>query len=63
MAAVWREDEDSHATLLALLCYLCGQMQIVFVYHQNYWSPFPRPGMFCEVLYISRKMILRFLSG
>jgi len=31
MAAVWREDEDSHATLLVLLCYLCGQMQIVFV--------------------------------
>jgi len=31
MAAMWREDEDSHATLLVLLCYLCGQMQIAFV--------------------------------
>jgi hypothetical protein len=28
MAALWREDEDSHATLLALLCYLYGQIQM-----------------------------------
>jgi hypothetical protein len=26
VAAVWMEEENGHATLLALLCYLYGQM-------------------------------------
>ena len=29
MASVWKVDEDSHATLLALLYCLYGQIQIV----------------------------------
>jgi hypothetical protein len=35
MAAVWREDEDSHATLLALLYCLYGQIEIVVVQQRN----------------------------
>jgi hypothetical protein len=38
MAAMWREDEDSHVTLLALLYCLYGQIQIVVVYQLNYCS-------------------------
>jgi hypothetical protein len=59
MAAVWKEDEDSHATLLALLYCLYGQVQIVIVCQLNYWSLFRRFGMCCGVFYISCKMILR----
>ena len=37
MAAVWREDGDSHATLLALLYFLYGQIQIVVVSLSKVW--------------------------
>ena len=53
MAAIFREAEDSHATHLALLYCLYGQMQIVVVYQQYYWSVFRRLVVCCEVFYIS----------
>jgi hypothetical protein len=53
MGAVCREDDDRHFTHLALLYCLYGQMQIVFVYQQYYWSVFRRFDMCCEVFYIS----------
>jgi len=62
MVAVWREHEDSQATLLALLYCLYGQIQIMVVYQLNYWSLFRRFGMCYGVFYISYKMILRLHS-
>jgi hypothetical protein len=61
MAAVWREDKDSHPTMLPLLYCLYGQMQIVVVQQQNYWSLFRMLDMRWEVFYISYKMIFRHL--
>jgi len=61
MGAVWRKDEDSHPTMLALLYCLYGQMQIVVVQQHNYWSLFRRLGMCYGVICISYKMILRHL--
>jgi hypothetical protein len=61
MAVRWREDEDSHATLLALLYCLYGQMEILVCLEQNYWSLLRRLGMCYEVLYTSYKMILHCL--
>jgi len=61
IGAVWRKDEDSRPTILALLYCLYGQMQIVVVQQQNYWSLFRRLGMCYGVICISYKMILRHL--
>jgi hypothetical protein len=50
MAALYREGEDSHATLFALLYCLYGQMQIVVVWQQKCWSVFGRLDM-CYVMF------------
>ena len=55
------KDEDSHSTMFALIYCLYGQMQIVVVQQENYWSLFRRLGMCSGVICISYKMILHHL--
>jgi hypothetical protein len=58
MAAVWREVEDSHAILLAVVYCPYGQMPIMVVSQQNYWSLLRRFSMCREIFYVSYKMLL-----